>query len=70
MYLAEAGVLVEEHTDDGGPYKIWSADMWRCRYCNNEVISGFAKVPQAHHFDSAYEKIQANVQYHIRSKKQ
>lgn len=66
MHRKKTGVYVEEHTDDGGPYKIWHADLWECPICGIELILGFGTKPIAHHFDSHYAKDQANVEYHIR----
>jgi hypothetical protein len=55
MTCVKTGATVEETQKvseyERGPYKIWSADVFRCG-CGNEVIAGFAKSPMAEYFDS------------------
>ena len=51
MVFEEAGVLVLETKKDGTPYKVWSADLFRCFDCEREVITHFAFSPLAQSFD-------------------
>lgn len=37
-----------------GPYKIWNADLWKCRGCGLEIVSGFAHEPIAEHFQPTF----------------
>lgn len=60
------GVYIEEHMNDGSPYKIWHADLWKCPVCGTELICGFAINPTAHHFEDHYSEEQKRVEYHIR----
>lgn len=38
------GVLVIE-TASFGPYKVWSADLWKCPGCATEIVSGYSDHP-------------------------
>ena len=67
MLPHRTGAIVEEHTDDGGPYKIWSADVYRCSSCGQEVIARFARDPIAHHHErEKYDRLKEQVEYHVR----
>jgi len=54
LKIKQNGVSVEEGMplNDGmwGPYKIWQADLWECRECGIEIISGFGHRPIAEHY--------------------
>jgi hypothetical protein len=54
MRVKKNSVTVEELLEDGGPYKLWDADLWACPECGTEVISGFAKLPLAEHYQADY----------------
>jgi len=56
MTHERSGLLVEERTDEDGPYKIWSADLWRCPHCGTELLTGFGAEPVHQHFEEGYEK--------------
>lgn len=68
MMPERTGVTVEEHTDDGGPYKIWSADLYYCPKCGHQCLVGFADRPLAHHHQTAEYNTLRNVkvEFHIR----
>lgn len=57
------GVLAEELFDDGAPYKLWMADLFRCEQCNARVISGFARTPLAEHFQPDYARQSADAEF-------
>jgi hypothetical protein len=57
MYPKTNSVTVEELLEDGRPYKLWSADLWACVECGVEVITGFARVPLAEHYQPEYQTI-------------
>ncbi len=54
MRVKKTSVTVEELTEDGSPYKLWSADLWECVECGVEVIGGFARAPLAEHYQPEY----------------
>jgi hypothetical protein len=59
-------VVVEEHADDGGHYRIWMADLWRCPVCLHECIVGFGNNPLAHYFEKEkWAQWLPLVEYHI-----
>lgn len=67
MVLQKAGVFVEEHMDDGSPYKIWAADLRVCPKCGHRCLVGFGNQPLAHHHDKGnYTSLQKQVRFHIR----
>lgn len=55
-------VAVEERMPVGGewkPYKLWAGDLWECKGCGIEVVSGFAPYPMREHFMEDYEDFRA-----------
>jgi hypothetical protein len=32
------------------PYKIWVGDLWQCRGCNAQILSGFGQQPISEHY--------------------
>jgi len=59
------GVIVEEHREEGKPYKIWEADLWECPKCHHECILGFADRPICYYNELEYEENQKKVEFHI-----
>jgi hypothetical protein len=55
MTVKQNAVTVEELLEDGGPYKLWDADLYACADCGHEVITGFARLPLAEQYQSTYE---------------
>jgi hypothetical protein len=47
-------VTVEELLENGDPYRLWAADLWACEECGTRVITGFAKLPLAEHWQPDY----------------
>lgn len=39
-----SGTTVIE-TASFGPYKVWTADTWKCPGCGVEIVAGFANMP-------------------------
>lgn len=39
-----------------GPAAIWSADLWACPACGDEMIAGFAMHPVIEHYEEGFEK--------------
>jgi len=37
---------------DFGPYKIWSADKWKCPKCGIEIVIGFGDEAIAEHYQT------------------
>lgn len=59
MRCKQNSVTVEELLEDGGPYKLWSADLMECVECGVEIISGFGRAPLAEHWQPEYATIRA-----------
>jgi hypothetical protein len=38
------------------PYKIWSADLYRCEGCGGEIIVGFGQNRVSEHFEADFDK--------------
>jgi hypothetical protein len=54
MTIKQNSVTVEELFEDGRGYKLWDADLYECLECGVEVISGFAQLPLAEHYQPTY----------------
>ena len=54
MQCVKNSVTVEEVTEDGEPYKLWSADRYACPECGASVIVGFGSRPLAEHWQPSY----------------
>ncbi len=54
MRVKKNSVTVEELLEDGGPYKLWDADLYECPECGAEIIAGFAQLPFAEHWHQTY----------------
>lgn len=66
MMCERVGVIVEEHREGGQPYKIWSADLYKCYECQKEIITAFSDRPLAQHFEEEeYERLRSQVVFHI-----
>lgn len=56
------GVAIEEGMPSGPvddtlwePYKLWNADLWECKTCGFQMVTGFAKQPISEHYRLDYE---------------
>lgn len=54
MHVEKNSVTVEELMEDGRPYKLWSADLWKCAECGASVIAGFGNRPMVEHYEEDY----------------
>jgi hypothetical protein len=54
MRVKQNSVTVEELLEDGGPYKLWDADLFECVECGVEIITGFGARPFAEHWQPSY----------------
>ena len=63
MEVAEIGVCVEELMEDGAPYRLWSADRFRCPECGTEVVTKFGNEPIAEHYQPGYASRRADTVY-------
>jgi hypothetical protein len=43
--LPKTNEVIVVETASFGPYKVWSADLWKCPGCGYEIVAGFADVP-------------------------
>jgi hypothetical protein len=57
MTPKQNSVTVEELTEDGRPYKLWSADLYFCEDCESELIAGFAREPLVEHYQPTYNDV-------------
>jgi len=58
-------VIVEESVDSNSSC-IWEADLWECRKCGVEIITGFGLKPIAEHWQENYQEILAKVKKRAR----
>lgn len=55
MTFPRSGVYVLETYEDGEkPYKVWSADLYICKACGHQVITGFGQNPLCQQFDNDF----------------
>ena len=54
MYAKKNGVIVLEMAGSQ-PYRLWSADLWACRSCDHEVLSGWGDNPIATQGDPDFD---------------
>jgi hypothetical protein len=40
-----------------GPYKIWSADLYKCPICGNKIIIGFGAAAIREHFEEGFKTL-------------
>ncbi len=48
----EPGTVDPEHWK---PYKLWSGDLWECRGCGHQIISGVGMRPIAEHYQPDFQ---------------
>ena len=41
---------------DFGPYKLWSADKYKCPKCGYEIVVGFGDDRIAEHYEDSFER--------------
>lgn len=51
MRMERAGIYAHFLRDDGTPYQVFAADLWKCPACKIEVLHGFGQHPVLNHFD-------------------
>ena len=56
MKRVEIGIIAEQLTEKLEPFKLWSADLFKCTKCGHEIIAGFGTTPIAYCDDEEYEK--------------
>lgn len=49
--------VVEMFSDPPQPYKLWSADLWKCPNCRREIIAGFGMSALAEHFQKNFTTV-------------
>jgi len=37
------------------PYKLWSGDLWECKGCGHQLVSGAGSEPIAEHYQPKFE---------------
>jgi hypothetical protein len=43
--------------DEWRPYKLWQADLWECRGCGTQILTGHGQKPIAEYFENNYYDI-------------
>jgi hypothetical protein len=36
------------------PYKLWAGDLWECKGCGAQIISGVGRAPVAEHYQDGF----------------
>jgi hypothetical protein len=57
LSIEKSGIFVIETFLDDRPYKIWSADLWKCNSCKVEIVSGFGSGPISEHYMPNFDKV-------------
>lgn len=42
--------------DNWIPYKLWAGDLWECRGCGAQIVSGTGAHPLSEHYKPEFEK--------------
>lgn len=45
-----------EKPEEWEPYKIWSGDLWECRGCGAQIVSGFGASPLFEHYQDNFKE--------------
>ena len=61
LYPKKNEVYVVE-TASFGPYKLWSADLWECKGCGFQIVSGFGNNPIAEHYQRGFAELLKNLE--------
>ena len=63
MQADQNGIIVEMMMGDSskGYYKV-AADTFRCPTCNHVIVTSFARVPVAEHFEEGYDRYVVDIQ--------
>jgi hypothetical protein len=52
------GVCIEEGipNSDGtwASYKLWDADLWECKGCGAQIVTGYGRAPLAEYYQATY----------------
>lgn len=54
FYPKKTGTAFVENMAGRKPYKLWMGDLWECRGCGSQVISGVGQRPIAEHFEDDF----------------
>jgi hypothetical protein len=46
-----------ENPDAWTPYKLWSGDLWECRGCGHQLISGVGSSPISEHYKPDFQEV-------------
>jgi hypothetical protein len=53
-YKPELNEILAIEMASFGPYKVWSADLWKCPKCGHEIVSGFGHAPLNEHYTDGF----------------
>ena len=63
MVLKNVGIdVIETFTEIQEPYQIWSADLWECPECGNQVAAGFGDCARYSHYSPMFAESMARTQ--------
>ena len=48
--------LVEHFNDPPQPYKVWSADLWKCPQCQQQTVMGYGMDPLMEHYEQVFNE--------------
>ena len=57
LHPEKNGVGVLDLNDNGKPYEVYDADLWKCPSCGMEVVGGFGNSPIAAHYQDNFQKM-------------
>ena len=47
--------------EDWRPYKIWAGDLYECKGCGAQIVSGFGDAPLSEHYMDGFEHMMKNL---------
>jgi hypothetical protein len=48
-----------EEPQNWKPYKVWVADLWECKGCGQQILSGFGCSPLSEHYREDFAQVVA-----------
>lgn len=68
--MSQSGIYFTETFEDGRDYKLWSGDLWECKGCGHEIISGVGMAPISEHYKQDFaETVKAfGTEFRVRDK--
>ena len=57
LHPEKNGVGVLDLNEDGKPYEVYDADLWKCPGCGMEVVGGFGEGCISAHYEADFQKM-------------